>query len=406
VTTILLFLKNLFPSSCHGRIVLVGGTVRDLLLNRENQDIDLVAALSATELLTLGFRRVAATCGATIYFKHHPEFGKIEITRINDMADLENDLLRRDFTINAIAMTMSGAPIDLLGGAADLHAKVLRACGQDTFRDDPLRIMRAFRFEADGWRLSPETVALFKRQDWSAAFAKMPVERFSNEMFKALARKDPARFFERLIEFDVGAEFLPELFRMPLIPAGPLQHHPEGDLFSHSIQVLQRVAVVSNDPQARFCALFHDLGKLATAPALYPKHHGHDEAGFALAVPFCNRLCLPAASRKALAWVSRLHGKANKWEELRVATKVKMAEQALKAGISTILPLVAAADKAGGRPPVGWHNALKVAGMSTRTLGIDPEKLEALSDRNRPAFILQKRVDFLRSMSDNDNQCH
>ena len=394
---ILPFLKNLFPPSRHDRVALVGGTVRDMLLGRESQDIDLAAALSHDELLALGFRLVEASSGATIYFKYHPEYGKIEVTRIDSMDDLEDDLLRRDFTINAMAMDLSGAHIDPLGGEDDLKTRMLRACSDNTFSDDPLRIFRAFRFEADGWSIAPDTVALIRREDWSDAFSAMPVERFSNEMIKAATRKIPERFFERMIEFNIGAEILPEIFRMPLIPAGPLEHHPEGDLFTHSVQVLQRVAAMSDDPLARFCAFFHDLGKLATDPLLYPKHHGHDDTGFEIAADFCLRLCLPSTYRKALAWISRLHGNANKWDELRDSSKVKIAEQAIKAGIVEILPLVSAADKPGGLPMAGWDDAVRVAGMSTRELGIDQEKLGAMPMENRPPFILQRRAELLRS---------
>ena len=394
---IITFLHKLFPAELHSRILLVGGTVRDMLLGKENQDIDLVAALPHDKLLALGFRLVEASSSATIYFKHHHTFGKIEVTRINSMDELEDDLLQRDFTINAMAMDLAGEHIDPLGGEAGLKAGILRTCSNQSFTGDPLRIFRAFRFEVDGWRMTPETKLLIRTRDWSDAFSAMPVERFSNEMLKALARKTPERFFERMIEFNVGMEFLPELFRMPHIPAGPLEHHPEGDLFTHSVQVLQRVASVSTDPLARFCAFFHDLGKLATDPALYPKHHGHDDAGFEMADTFCNRLCLPATYRKALAWISRLHGKANKWDELRDSAKIKMAEQAIKAGIVEILPLVSAADKPGNQPIAGWYYAVRVAAMNTRELGIDQEKLETMPIENRPSYLLQKRVEALRN---------
>ena len=357
-----------------------------------------MAALPPDELLALGFRLVEPTSAATIYFKHHPQFGTIEVTRIDSMADLEADLLRRDFTVNAIAMDLSGTHIDPLGGTEDLKRGLLRACSRQTFTGDPLRLFRAFRFETDGWRMVPETAALIRGEDWSVPFRAMPVERFSGELLKALAGKEPDRFFQRMIEFNVGGEFLPELFRMPQIPAGPLQHHPEGDLFSHSIQVLQRVAASSDDPLARFCALFHDLGKLATDPALYPRHHGHDHAGFGMAVEFCNRLCLSSGHRKALAWTSSLHGKANLWDTLRSATKITMAEQAVKGGIVEILPLVAAADKTGNPPMAGWDDAVRVAGMNMRELGIDQEKLEAMPVKNRAAYILQKRIAILRDV--------
>lgn len=396
MTAILPFLKKLFPPTRHDRIALVGGTVRDMLLGIENQDIDLVAALPHDELCALGFHLVETSSAATIYFMHHRKFGALEVTRIDSMADLEDELRRRDFIINAMATDLNGTHIDPLGGEADVRSGILRACSDRSFRDDPLRIFRAFRFEADGWRMTPDTEALIRRDDWSAAFRAMPMERFSNEMLKALALKAPERFFQRMIKFSIGAELLPELFRMRLIPAGPLEHHPEGDLCTHSVQVLQRVSATSADPLPRFCAFFHDLGKLATDPALYPRHHGHDTAGFTMAAAFCNRLRLPSVYRTALAGISRLHGTANKWDELRDSTKISMAEQALKAGIIGILPLVAAADKLGGPPMAGWDDVVRVAGMSAREMGINQEQLNAMPVKNRPAFILQKRVELLR----------
>ncbi|MHB8120600.1 MAG: HD domain-containing protein [Desulfuromonadaceae bacterium] len=399
MTAIIPILKSLFPPSCHERIFLVGGTLRDMLSGREGQDIDLVTSLSADELTRLGFRHVEATSGSAIYFRYHPEFGKIEATRIDSRHDLEADLHRRDFTVNAMAMDLSGRVIDPLGGADDVRGRVLRACSGNAFTDDALRIFRAFRFETDGWRMAAGTASLIRAREWSAAFAAMPVERFSAEMLKALPLKAPERFFQLMLEFRVGAEFLPEIFRMPQVPAGPLQHHPEGDLLVHSIQVLQRVAAETNEPLPRFCALFHDLGKLATDPALYPTHHGHDNTGFAMAVEFCNRLRLPATYRTALAWVSSLHGKANKWHELRDSSKLKMAEQAFRGGIVHILPLIAAADKAGGLPMTGWEDVVRIAVMSARELGIDQESLEAMPVKNRAAFILQKRVEMLKKQS-------
>lgn len=394
---ILSFLKTLFPPACHDRVLLVGGTVRDLLRNKACQDIDLVAALSPAELVVLGFRLVKASSSASIYFNYHPEFGKIEVTVLADMTDLDEDLLRRDFTVNAMAMTLSGDLIDPLGGKEDLKHRILRACSSGSFAGDPLRVFRAFRFETNGWQMTPGAEELIRRNDWSEAFRVMPVERFSGEMLKALSGTQPEIFFQRMIEFNTGDGFLPELFRMPAIPAGPLQHHPEGDLFSHAVQVLQRVTAVSSDPLARFCSFFHDIGKLATAPELYPKHHGHDYTGFGMAVTFCDRLRLSHEYRTALAWISSLHGKANLWGTLRDSTKLTMAGQAVKAGIVEILPLVAGADKADNPPMAGWDMAVRIVGMNTQELGIDQEKLEAMPIKNRAAYILQKRVELLKN---------
>ena len=395
--TSIIFLKEFFPQTCHDRIFLVGGSVRDFLLEKSSQDIDLVAALSDNELADLGFRLVEPKSSTVIYFRFHPEFGKIEVTRLNCISELENDLALRDFTVNAMAMDLSGKLVDPLKGSADLDAGVLRTCSRQTFRNDPLRIFRAFRFVADGWKMTAETEALIRELDWNRELAAIPVERYSWEMLKALACDKPWRFFELMLEFNAGKILLPELFLMRSIPAGPLEHHPEGDLLTHSFQVLQRVAEKTADPLTRFCAFFHDLGKLATNPSLYPKHHGHDEAGFKSAEEFCNRLRLSLAYRKGLSWVSRLHGKLNRWSELRDAKKLEIADQSLKAGIVEVLPLISAADKPGNTKVEGWDDAVAVACMATAELGIMPQQLEAMPVGNRSSYILQKRVEVFKA---------
>lgn len=391
-------LKKFFPARCHGHIFLAGGSVRDCLLGKASKDIDLAAALPDALLRQCGFSLVTGKTTAPIWFHFETTLGKIEITQLAAVSGLHEDLRRRDFTINAMAMGFSGELLDPLHGRDDLHAGCLRACSDDIFRDDPLRIFRALRFEADGWRMTPSTESLIRRDDWSAQLQVIPVERFSRELLKALAAREPERFLLRMRDFEVGREWLPELFRMAEIPAGPLQHHPEGDLLTHSVQVLQRAAVLSADPLTRFCAFFHDFGKLATDPTLYPQHHGHEETGFSLAIAFCNRLALPAAYRKALAWTSRLHAQLNRWDELRDPTKVRTAQQAAKAGITDILPVVALADKAGGITPDGWQQALAVAAMTTTELGIDATVLAAVPAADRPSLIMQKRVEKLRGV--------
>jgi tRNA nucleotidyltransferase (CCA-adding enzyme) len=398
MNTIIAFLEKLFPLPTHEHILLVGGSVRDHLLGREGSDIDLVADMDEAELVACGFRRVEPKSTTPIWFRHDHAFGSIEVTLLADLADaLTGDLGRRDFTVNAMAMTLDGEVIDPLGGRCDLEERRLAACSSRTFSDDPLRIFRAFRFEADGWRMTPESEALIREQEWRHGLSLVPVERFSHEMLKALEGAEPERFFTRMLQFDVGQGYLPELFAMPAIPAGPLQHHPEGDLFSHAIQVLQRVARHTDNPLARFCAFFHDIGKLATDPALYPKHHGHDEAGFDLARSLCERLRLSSDYRAALAWTSRLHGLLNKWDELRDSTRLKTAQQALNAGIGEILPQVSQADKPDGLfEREEWDRAVRVATMTTTDLGIDNARLEGIAPEKRPDFILQKRIEILR----------
>jgi len=397
MTNILDHLKAIFPENAHRRVFLVGGAVRDLLLGREHTDIDLAAALTTQEFASLGFHLVEGKSTAAIWQRHIAGLATLEVTVLPDTTDLGEDLRRRDFTVNAMAMTLAGDVIDPLGARVDLAHKRLSPCSRRSFSDDPLRVFRAFRFAADGWRMTPECIRQISEHDWSADLVKVPVERFSREMLKALANPEPERFFQLMLEMHAGQGYLPELFRMPQVPAGPLEHHPEGDLFSHSIQVLQRVTAGSDDPLARFCGFFHDIGKLATDPALYPRHHGHDQTGFQLSDRFCRRMRLPARYGRALAWVSRLHGTLNLWDQLRDSTRIRMAVQALKGGIADILPLVSAADKAGGSEPDEWRDALRIAGMSSVELGIDPLGLERMQPSKRADHILQKRVERFRT---------
>ena len=393
---LILRLKKFFPEPLHSRIFLVGGMVRDILLGVPCQDVDLAASVHPEELTSLGFRLVESRSTPNIYFFFHKQFGKIEVTWLPSVDELARDLPRRDFTINAMALTFDGALLDPLGGEQDLKHRTLRTCSATSLSDDPLRIFRAFRFECEGWRLDSQAETSLNSHDWSGAFNLTPVERFSQEMLKALAKEDPSRFFRRMLQFDIGAVFLPELFRMAQVPAGPPRHHPEGDLFTHSMQTLERMARQTPDPAARFCALFHDLGKLSTPQEHYPKHHGHDAFGAMAAPDFCKRLRLPAALQRALQATNRLHTTANRWEELRDATKIKLALNAMKGGVAAFLPLMVAADCGGTMP--GWEETLRVASLNAAQLGIGaavfqdprftPEKVQQL--------IMQHRVQELK----------
>jgi len=393
-------LKALFPPSSHGRIFLVGGMVRDLLLHQPHLDIDLAAALTADEFSRLGFSLIQGKSTAPLWFRHDPELGTIEITPLDNCAQLTADLTRRDFTVNAMAMALDGMVIDPIAGKRDLDARQLSPCSATVFHDDPLRILRAFRFESSGWRLSPETLALLHSKPWEPELRRVPVERCTREMLKALAAPAPHVFFQRMLELQIGSTYLPELHRMPAIPAGPPQHHPEGDLASHSLQVLERTSMLSPYPLARFCALFHDLGKLATDPALLPRHHGHDRTGSRMAAPFCARLRLPAVYGRALAWVCRYHGMFNQWEELRDSTRIRMAQQAIRSGIERILPQVSAADKPG--PALAtiereWTTVLRIAAMTATELGLNPPALEGVPPAKRAEVLLQHRIATLRT---------
>lgn len=389
-------LRQLFPDESHGTIFLVGGTVRDALLEKSQQDIDLLVSLPEKMLRCCGFRKIAGKTTAPIWFRSHPELGTIEATQMADPALLEQELTRRDFTINAMAASLAGQLYDPLDGRSDLLQRRLAVCSTSCFNDDPLRIFRALRFEADGWRLTAESEASLVSRDWACQLAGIPVERFSRELLKALSTEQPTRFFERMFELKLGQHWLPELFAMAQVPAGPPNYHPEGNLLIHSLQVLQRSTQASTDPLVRFCGLFHDLGKLQTNPAEYPRHHGHDEAGVAPAIELCTRLRLPSRFRTALAGTNRLHTRMNNWDKLRDATKLRLATQASKAGISSILPLVSQADKQACLPPQDWELVLQIAALPAASLGITASRLEALSPEERSGLVFNGQVQALR----------
>lgn len=388
-------LQSLFTRAEQEQLYLVGGSVRDHLLGGMPDDLDLVTTLPEESLRLAGFHRVQGKTTVPIWFQHQAGFGTVEITVLEEGRDLVDDLRRRDFSCNAIAMQLTGELIDPLDGLADLQRRLLRVCSAASFQDDPIRLFRALRFASDGWSIDPATAALIRQRDWADDLASLPVERFSREMIKALSCSAPERFFQLMQECAIGRHWLPELFQMPQVPAGPLQYHPEGDLFSHAIQVMQRVAALTGDPLARFCGLFHDIGKLSTDPACHPRHHGHDQAGYAPALQLCQRLKLPGSWSRALAWSARLHTRANNWDELRRSTRIKLADQAIKAGIERILPQVSAADKQGTGVMAGWERVLEIARMGSAELGIDQEQLEAMPPLRRGNFLLQKRVELL-----------
>lgn len=391
-------LRPLFPEESWPAVWLTGGTVRDALLGKAGRDVDLAVALPDSVLRSLGFRQVIGRSTAPVWLRHDRVRGSLEITPLDGPDGIMADLQRRDFTMNAIGLSLAGELLDPLGGRGDLAQGRLEPCSARTFVDDPLRVFRAFRFAAEGFSFSAATESLLDGVQWDRSLRGIPVERFSREMLKALAAPRPERFFDLMLRYNAGRVFLPELFRMADVPAGPAEHHPEGDLLIHSLQVMTRVCAVTEDPLARFCALFHDIGKLATEPALYPRHHGHEDAGFDAARGFCRRLKLSTDYGRDLAWVSRLHGLANKLGTLRPSTGILLAEQAEKGGVAGILPMVSAADSPGGMDMILWRRLCLVAAMTTRELGIDHTRLQLVPAESRGEYILQRRVEKLRTL--------
>lgn len=391
-------LREMFHPALHHRLLLVGGSVRDSLSGLPIRDIDLITDIPEETLLKQHFRRVKGKTTAPILFKSDPAFGKIEITLLQDNRYLEDDLKRRDFRCNAVAMSLDGTIIDPLNGLTDIRERLLSACGTASLQDDPIRIFRAFRFTAEGWVIGPELAETISSGKWEESLAAMPVERFSREMLKALAGASPGLFFACMMKYGVGRCYLPELFRMQEIPAGPLAYHGTDTLFSHSLAALQRMAAMNTDTIARLTAFFHDLGKLATPLDLLPRHIAHDMAGVEMARQLATRLRLSVVQRNALMAASKLHMKGGRWDELCDATRLKLVEQARKGGIAEFFPQLVAADRSTAEL-AGWNEMLWCASFSATELGIDAAALTPMTDRGRSALITRMRLKIFRQLS-------
>ena len=385
-------IRELFPEDLHSRLFLVGGSVRDHLIGQPICDVDLVTDLPAKQLQELGFHLVQGKSTAPIYFKSHPLYGKLEVTILEQGQSLEDNLRRRDFRCNAIAMALDGTITDPFGGQKDIQDRLLSPSSEMSLDNDPMRVFRAFRFECYGWQLSTELVAAIKKRSWEELLSTIPVERFSREMIKAMEGKQPDIFFSRMVEFGVGRWYFPELFRMLDIPAGPAKYHGEDTVFSHSLDTLRRMTIMTDNPTARLAAFLHDLGKLATPDEMLPRHIGHDKAGESMSGKICSRLKLPSTCCCIVASANALHLVAGRWSELKPATKLKLARKSLKSCIATWLPLIVSADRNIDNPMPGWDLVCHVAGMSATDLGITPNIFDNIPPSERQRLIDQGQI--------------
>src|SRR5690606_17360814 len=245
---------------------------------------------------------------------------------------LEQDLMRRDLTINAMAMPVDNeqepALIDPWGGARDLKERKLRHVSP-AFREDPLRVLRVARFAArfadQGFTVDESTMALMREMTASGELEHLVPERSWREIDTALGAQHARVFFEVLRECGALAVLMPELDRLFGIPQ-PAQWHPEIDTGLHSLMVLEQACKLSSDRSVRFAALIHDLGKGKTDPAEWPSHKGHETKGIKPVVELCERLRTPTDYLTLAKLVSEFHTHCHRAMELRPATILKLFE--------------------------------------------------------------------------------
>jgi len=307
---------------------LVGGAVRDLVRGKDPKDRDYVV-LDATHdtMCDRGFQRIGTQFPVYLHATTKEEYALARVERKSgaghtafdfstENVTLEQDLSRRDLTMNAMAMAPDGKIIDPFGGQKDLTAGVLRHVGP-AFADDPLRVLRVARFAAQmDFQVAPETAALGAK----LARSGLTPERVAGELRKALAGDKPSRFFTALDEMDALKRLFPEVAALKG-QTQPVKHHAEGDAYVHTMLVLD---VSSKDALTRFCALAHDLGKGLTPADLLPKHHGHEEKGAPIAEALARRLKLPNQFIELGAKSARWHGMVHKTDELTPSTFVKL----------------------------------------------------------------------------------
>ena len=325
------------------RVYLVGGAVRDRLLGRPIGERDfVVVGATAADLLGQGYLHVGKDFPVFLHPQTKDEYALARTERktapgyrgfavhADPGVTLEEDLLRRDLTINALAQDETGGLIDPYGGLADLEARVLRHVSP-AFAEDPVRILRVARFAARfadlGFVVAPETLDLMRTMVEAGEVDALVPERVWAELAKALAEATPSRFFETLRACGALARLFPEVERLWGIPQPP-KWHPEIDTGVHTMMVVDTAARLSPDPEVRFAALTHDLGKGTTAVEILPSHHGHEGRSVHLIEALCERLRAPRRFRDLARLVARYHGQVHKLDELRPATLLDLLEGA------------------------------------------------------------------------------
>lgn len=315
------------------QVYLVGGAVRDKLLNIKSKDNDYVVIGETPKTMeSLGFVPIGSDFPVYLHPKTKEEYalGRTErksgkgytgfVVDASPTVTLEEDLARRDLTINSMALDEHGNIIDPFNGQADLQNKTLRHT-TEAFVEDPVRVLRIARFLArygSDWRIHPSTYALMRELKNKGELNHLVPERVWLETEKALGEKHPELYFEAL----QGLGIFPELERMVNVPQ-PANHHPEGDVFVHTMLVLRRAADLNFNLEARFAALTHDFGKALS----FKKHgnlRGHEREGVAVIEAFCERLKVPNRFRDVGVLTSDNHTLCHTIDQLRPQTIHKL----------------------------------------------------------------------------------
>ncbi|HLT91281.1 MAG TPA: multifunctional CCA addition/repair protein [Woeseiaceae bacterium] len=323
-------------------VYLVGGAVRDELMGLPVTERDwCVVGATPDEMKALGFRQVGKDFPVFL----HPETGEeyalarterktgpgyhgFEFRTSPDVT-IEEDLARRDITINAMARDAEGRLVDPFGGRRDLRNKVLRHVSE-AFAEDPVRVLRvakfAARFAPQGFRVADETMELMRGMVEDGEVDELVPHRVWKETEAALAGPAPRVYFEVLRECGALAVVFPEIDALFGVPQ-PKEWHPEVDCGVHTLMVLDQATALSPEVDVRFAALTHDLGKATTPASKLPSHPNHEKRSMRLIGAMAERLPIPTAVRELALIVAEFHGHVHRAFELRASTILKVLER-------------------------------------------------------------------------------
>ncbi|HEV7928950.1 MAG TPA: multifunctional CCA addition/repair protein [Nitrosospira sp.] len=318
---------------------LVGGSVRDEILGLPVIDHDhVVVGSSPDEMMRLGYRPVGKDFPVFLHPVTQEQYALARTERkvsrgykgfevyASPEVKLQEDLARRDLTINAIAKDQDGNIIDPFGGVADLEAGLLRHISP-AFNEDPVRVLRTARFAARfGFRIAPETLALMSEMVHNGEVDALVPERVWQEFARGLMERRPSRMFYALRECSALTRIMPEVDTLFGVPQ-PAQYHPEIDTGVHVMMVIDYAAAKNYTLPVRFASLTHDLGKGTTPPAEWPRHIGHEGRSVKLVEGLCERIRVPNDARDLALLVARYHGDVHRAAELRPATIADMLQR-------------------------------------------------------------------------------
>lgn len=341
----------------NGRLYQVGGSLRDQIMERENHDEDYcVTSISFDEFITLFPEAIVRGKSFQVFDLEGKEFaiarkerkaglGHKEFEIITDKnITIEEDLARRDITVNAIAKdVLTGEIIDPFNGIEDIKNKVIRATTQ-SFKEDPLRVYRVARFSSS-LEFSVEENTVKMMEELKNELNTLSKERVFEEFKKALTTSKPSIFFEVLKKANVLDIHFKEIYKL-IGALQPVKYHPEGDSYVHTMEVVDRVAEMTDKLPIRFAGLVHDLGKGTTPKNEYPHHYGHDKRGVEQVKRLSNRLNVPTIWEKCGIVSSREHMLAGIFFDMKTEKQVDLIERVEKTSLGLEgLQIVVNADK-------------------------------------------------------------